>query len=73
MTEEKVLEILQRMYPGVTAETKLLDEGIIDSMGMVDIIDELEAEFSIEIDGEDIIPDNFQDAEAITTLVKKYL
>lgn len=46
--------------------------GILDSLKMLDIISTLEEDFSIEIDGEDIIPEHFQNLDSIISIVEKY-
>ena len=40
---------------------------------MVNIVAEIESEFQIEIDPEDIISENFESVDNIVSLVKKYL
>ena len=53
------------------AYENLLDSGIIDSFDIVDLIDSLENLFGIQIDGDDIIPENFESIDAIARLVEK--
>jgi acyl carrier protein len=49
----------------------LVDEGILDSIDIVSIISEIETEYSIEIDPDEIDPDNFQSAKAIQEMLEK--
>ena len=72
MIKDRVTSILQEMFGEVNDKSELLDSGIIDSFGMLDLIDKLESEFGILVDAEDIIPENFLDIRAITELVLKY-
>ncbi len=39
-------------------DTSFLEEGIIDSTGVLELIEFLEEEFDIEIDDEDMTPEN---------------
>ncbi len=70
---EKVIGLLCDINPKMVEDTKadLLKAGYIDSYEMGNIILELEDIFAIEIDPEDIIPNNFQTVEAIVELIKK--
>ncbi len=70
---DKLLEILKRVKPEVdfTERVDLVDEGILDSLDIVSIITEIETEFSIEIDPDEIDPDNFQSASAMLDMIKK--
>ena len=84
MIEEKVIGILKNIKKGsgiaiddhtfINGEgyINLLDSGIIDSFDIATIISELEETFSIEIDGNDIVPENFQTIGLMSDLIKKY-
>ncbi|MFZ0637824.1 MAG: acyl carrier protein [Candidatus Acidiferrales bacterium] len=43
----------------------LLDSGILDSLGMLDVVSFLEREFSIHVDDEELIPENFLSVEKL--------
>ena len=43
---------------GLKYETSFLDEGIIDSTGILEVVDFLEEEFNIEVDDDELIPEN---------------
>jgi acyl carrier protein len=49
----------------------LLERGIIDSQGILDLVIFLEKQFNISIDTEEIIPDNFENVSAISKLINK--
>jgi len=70
---EKVLEILQELHPEVDFETctTLIDDSILDSLDIVTIISELSSEFDIEIPPHEIIPANFNSAQALYEMVKR--
>lgn len=60
------------VIPEDTSEN-LLDSGVIDSFDIVDLIGSLEMQFGIVVDGDDIVPENFESVDAIAGLVGKYL
>ncbi len=72
---DKLLEILKKVRPEVdfTVCQNLVDEGILDSIDIVSIITEIETEYSIEIDPDEIDPDNFQSAQAMMEMLEKVI
>lgn len=70
---DKILEILKEINSHIdyTKETNLIDGKVIDSLELMEIISELEAAYGIRIDMEDIIPENFNSAEAMLNLVNR--
>jgi len=55
----------------ITDGDALLDEGIIDSLGVLDLVNFIEGEFKISISDEDLIPENFQSIECIAFFIDK--
>ncbi len=51
--------------------TSLVSSGILDSLDIMSLIMDLEREFEIEIDPEDVLSENFESVDAITALVEK--
>ena len=51
--------------------TSLVSSGILDSLDIMSLIMDLEREFEIEIDPEDVLSANFESVSAITALVEK--
>ena len=45
---------------------------LLDSFDIVMLVEELEAEFGLKIEGDAIIPENFDSLEALTELIKGY-
>ncbi len=68
---EDVLQILQEIRQDVDfeKETKLIDDGILDSFDIVSVIAEISQEFDIKIGAEHIVPENFNSAGALWELV----
>lgn len=71
---EKILEILQDLRPELdfTESNDFIEDGYLDSFDMVALVSNLDKTFGISILGEDIIPENFANLEAIENIVKKY-
>lgn len=70
---EKLLEILSELHPEVDFENneELIDDGILDSLDIVTIVTEIDAEFGVTIPAEEIIPENFNSAKALMALITK--
>ena len=70
---ERLIEILQEIEDGVDYEncTTLIDSNILDSLAIISLIAELEEEFDIQIPPVEIIPENFNSAEAIWKLITR--
>ena len=73
--EEKVLEILEEYCEeALTYEgDNMMEEGVIDSFTVINIVSELEDVFDIEVDAKYVGADNFSHKEAIIDLVKRLL
>ena len=54
-------------------DTSFLEEGIIDSTGVLELIEYLEEEFEIEIDDEDMIPENLDSLNNLEQFISKLL
>lgn len=70
---ELLLELLKEVKSDIDfeKETDLVDEGLLDSLEIVTIIASIEEKFGVEIDPDDIDPDNFQSAEAMWEMIQK--
>jgi len=53
----------------VTPATDLLEEGLLDSLLLMDLIFHVEEQFDVRFDGDDVNPDNFRSIGAIVDLV----
>jgi acyl carrier protein len=52
-------------------ETSLLDEGIIDSTGVLELITFLEDQFGITVEDDEILPENLDSVKKITVYVER--
>lgn len=70
---EKIREILVETRPeyDFLDEVDFIEEGMLDSFDVITLVSELEENFNIQIDGADIVPENFCSIEAIKNLVLK--
>ncbi len=50
-------------------QESLLEAGVIDSVAMVDLIAHLEKTYSIQVDEDDMVPENFDSVDAIVAYV----
>ena len=71
--EEKVLEILEEHCEEALDYTgeNMMEEGVIDSFTVINIVSELEDIFDIEIDAKYVVAENFRNKEAIIELVRR--
>ncbi len=69
----KLIEILSDLHPDIDFETEegLVDNGILDSLDIVTLITEINDKFDVSIPAEEIIPENFNSAEALYALIEK--
>ena len=68
---EQLLEILKNMHPDVdfTEADDLIGEGILDSLDIVTLITEINTTFDVSIPAEEVIPENFNSADALWALI----
>ena len=73
--EEKVLEILEEYCEEAIGYTgdNMMEEVVIDSFTVINIVSELEDAFDIEIDAKYVVAENFRNKEAIIELVARLL
>lgn len=72
--KEKIIEILTDLRPefDFTEDgVNFIEEGMLDSFDLVSLVDELEEQFDIKINGVDVISANFSTVANIEELLKK--
>ncbi len=71
--KEKIIKILTELRPefDFTEEVNFIEEGMLDSFDVVNLVTDLDSTFGISIDGVDILPENFSSVEAIEKLLIK--
>jgi len=56
---------------GLKDETSFLEEGIIDSTGILELVTFLEEEFSITIEDEELVPENLDSINNVTAFLER--
>lgn len=49
----------------------LIENGVLDSLGIMRLIQFIEEKFSFSIEDEDILPENFENIESISQFIKR--
>jgi acyl carrier protein len=55
----------------LTDDASLLDQGIVDSTGVLEIIGFLESEFAVQVDDAEIVPENLDSVGRIAEFVQR--
>jgi len=55
---------------GLEGDTSLINKGVIDSTGVLELIDFLEEEFQIEIENGEIVPENLDTINNMINFLK---
>ena len=72
----RIKEYILQKFPlarkrGIHDGDLLLEGGILDSLGVLDLVGFLEQEFAIAISDEELVPENFQNLQTIAAFVQK--
>lgn len=70
---EKLLQILSSIRSDVDFETEtlLIDNGVLDSFDIISLVTELNSEYGINIGVVDLVPENFNNVQAIAALIER--
>lgn len=77
LTEEKVMEFILENFlftsdsSGISKDTSFLEKGIIDSTGILEIVGFLEEKFGIKVEDSEIIPENLDSVNNISSYINK--
>jgi acyl carrier protein len=55
----------------LTQDLSLLDSGIVDSLGVLDLVGFIEEQFGIEAQDDDLVPENFDSIESLARFVRE--
>ena len=50
-------------------DSSFLDNGVLDSMGILELIDYLDESFAIKVEGDELIPDNLDSINNLMTFI----
>lgn len=72
--KNKVLDILHEVRSefDFSKSSNFIEDGMLDSFDIVTLVTSLDEEFNISIKGTDIVPENFNSLERISTLLSTY-
>jgi acyl carrier protein len=55
----------------LSSDYRLIDNDVLDSMGIFEMISFVEDHFGIQVEDDDLVPENFETISAIARLVSK--
>ncbi|MFH1898221.1 MAG: acyl carrier protein [Candidatus Desantisbacteria bacterium] len=61
--------LMEEEVNGLVDEDSLLEKGIIDSTGIIDLVSFIEERYGIKIDDEELLPENFDSLRAIAGFI----
>lgn len=72
--KEKIMEFLTGLRPECDFENSdnFIEEGLLDSMDIVALVDSVEEEYGISIPGSEISAKHFGNLDSIVELIEKY-
>lgn len=72
MMEDKIIDMIREInpYEDIDENTKLIDDGILDSLTLVLLISCIESEFGIKITEEKMNVANFETIQNIVSLIQ---
>ena len=70
---EQIMKILKGVRSDVDFEneTALIDNGVLDSFDIISIVGEFNDAFGVEINADDLLPENFNNVSAMVELISK--
>lgn len=71
--KNEVVKILTELRPefDFTEDVNFIEEGMLDSFDVINLVTSLDEKFEISIDGIDVLPENFSNVEKIMELLTK--
>ena len=70
---DELIKILEEVRPDLDfySEKSLIDGGILDSFDIITLVGEFNENYNIEINVADLLPENFNSAEAMWELIQR--
>ena len=73
--EDRIRDFVVKQFPlarknGVKPSDKWLETGLLDSLGILDLVHFLEQEFGVLVSDEELMPENFQSLNAVAAFVR---
>ena len=75
---ERIREFILNQFPlarqrSTKDDDSLLDSGIIDSLGVLEVVTFIEIQYDITLSDEEMLSDNFESISTLTTFIQKKL
>lgn len=69
---QRLKKIISELHPelDLTPDTRLIEDGILDSLDLVTLVTDINDAYKINIDAEDITPKNFNGIGAMLALIE---
>jgi len=73
--EDRVRDFVLKQFPlarknGLKSDERWLESGLIDSLGILDLVHFLEEDLKVYVTDEELLPDNFQSLQAVADFVR---
>ena len=73
---EQIRGFILEKYPrarkdGLADRAPLLESGLIDSLGILDLVGFLEEKFAIQVTDDELVPENFQNIDQLAAFVSQ--
>ena len=74
MAKDDIRKFIYRTFPIAKSRTlddttALLEEGVLDSLGILELVTYLQDDLGVAVDDEELVPENFHSIEAIAAFV----
>ena len=74
-TKERISAFIKEKFPAarrrpIRDDDDLLEEGILDSVGVLDVVGFIEREFAVAAADEDLVPDNFRSLASLAAFIE---
>lgn len=73
--EARIREFIIKQFPLAKRQEfggsqNWLESGLIDSLGILEVVHFLETDFSVQVSDDELLPENFQSLEAVCSFVR---
>ena len=71
--KDEIIAILNGLRPefDFSEPVDFIEEGMLDSFDVINLVNELDTKYGISIDGIDVLPENFSSVDSIINLLHK--
>lgn len=71
----QVRDFILKKFPlarkrGVKESDLLLESGVLDSMGVLELVHFIEQEFKVQVSDEELVPENFQSIDGLVSFLR---